>query len=86
MRRLKAHMRAFLIAAVGGPDQYQGRALGPAHAHLGITDEHFSRVVSHLVRTLSEFHVAVTVTEKITATLAPLRPQIVTAGHRQPRS
>jgi hemoglobin len=81
MRRLKAHMRAFIVAAVGGPDHYQGRSLGAAHSHLRISDEHFSRVVSHLVRALSEFHVAPDVVEEIAAKLAPLRPQIVRADH-----
>jgi hemoglobin len=85
MRRLKAHMRSFIVAAVGGPDQYQGRPLRAAHAHLGVTDEHFNLVVSHLVRALSEFHVPADVVEQITGKLAPLRADVVAADATRDR-
>ncbi len=36
MRRQKTHMRAFLAAALGGPDIYRGRDMVAAHANLRI--------------------------------------------------
>ena len=36
MRRQKAHMRAFMAAALGGPQIYGGRDMAAAHAGLGI--------------------------------------------------
>jgi hemoglobin len=52
MRRQKAHMRAFLGIALGGPEIYRGRDMTAAHAHLTITDDTFDRVVDHVVATL----------------------------------
>lgn len=54
--RLEHHQRRFLALALGGPDAYQGRDLGSAHAHIarkhGLTDLHFDAVLSHLGATL----------------------------------
>src|SRR3954447_16347533 len=57
MRRQKAHMRAFLAVALGGPEVYGGRDMHAAHAGLGVTHEAFDRVVGHLVATLIELGV-----------------------------
>jgi hemoglobin len=80
MRRLKMHQRQFLTAALGGPEQYEGRGLREAHARLGISDEHFTKVVTHLVHALSELDVDGDTIESIGGKLAPLRAQIVNAG------
>jgi hemoglobin len=77
VRRLKMHQRQFLTAALGGPESYEGRGLRQAHARLGITDEHFNKVVTHLVHALGEFDVPSDVIEAIGRKLAPLRAQIV---------
>jgi hemoglobin len=79
MRRQKRHLRAFLAAAVGGPDVYTGRDMDEAHAGLGITDEAFDRVVGHLVATLTGLGVAPATIAAIGDTLAPLRAGIVAA-------
>jgi hemoglobin len=78
LRRLKMHQRQFLTAALGGPEPYEGRGLRDAHARLGISDEHFTRVVTHLVHALGEFHVDPDTIQAIGRKLAPLRSQIVT--------
>jgi len=52
IERLKAHQRAFLTAALGGPDLFTGRTMEAAHAGLGITIEAFDRVLEHLAYTL----------------------------------
>ena len=79
LRRQKAHLRAFLATAVGGPEVYAGRPMGPAHAGLGITDDAFDRVVGHLVTTLSGLGVAPETIGAIGGRLAPLRADIVGA-------
>ena len=77
MRRQKAHMRAFIAAALGGPQLYAGRDMGAAHAGLGITDRAFDHVVAHLVATLTELGVAPATIAAIGDALAPLRAQVV---------
>jgi hemoglobin len=77
MRAQKAHMRAFLASALGGPDVYRGRDMHAAHAHLRVTDEAFDRVVDHLVWTLDALGLPDDVIEAIGAKLAPLRADIV---------
>ena len=58
LRRQKAHLRAFLATAVGGPERYEGRDMASAHARLAVTDEAFDHVVGHLVTTLTGLGVA----------------------------
>jgi hemoglobin len=77
MRRLKAHMRAFLASAIGGAEIYAGRDMRSAHAHLNVTHEAFDRVVDQLVATLDGLGVPERHVEAIGATLAPLRAQVV---------
>src|SRR4051794_9411910 len=77
MRRQKAHMRAFLAVALGGPEIYRGRDLGAAHAGLGVTEEAFNRVVGHLVATLVQLEVPSELIDAVGAKLVPLRPLVV---------
>jgi hemoglobin len=79
MRRQKQHLRAFLAAAIGGPERYAGRAMDKAHAGREITGEAFDRVVGHLVTTLAGLGVAPATIGAIGDKLAPLRASIVAA-------
>ena len=79
MRKQKAHMRAFVAVALGGPELYRGRDMGAAHAGMHITDDAFDRVVGHLVDTLVGLDVDGDTIDTIGAALAPLRDAIVTA-------
>jgi hemoglobin len=79
LRRLKAHQRAFIAAAVGGPEIFAGREMAHAHAGLGIGDGDFDAVVGHLVGTLTALGVPENTIGQIGETLAPLRGAIVTA-------
>jgi hemoglobin len=79
MRRQKSHLRAFLAAAIGGPQRYFGRDMGAAHAGLSITDDAFDRVVGHRVTTLTGLGVAPATIRVIGGALAPLRSRIVGA-------
>ncbi|MGH8885032.1 MAG: group I truncated hemoglobin [Egibacteraceae bacterium] len=75
--RLKAHQRAFVAAALGGPEVYNGRGMAEAHAGHGITDAAFYQVVAHLAATLAELGVDPDTIGQIALTLAPHRPAIV---------
>lgn len=77
MRRQKTHMRAFIAAALGGPDIYRGRDMASAHAHLQVSGDTFDRVAGHLVATLQGLGLTAGHVEAIVARVAPLRAQIV---------
>lgn len=77
-RRLASHMRAFLTAALGGPQLYQGRDMGAAHADLGITSDEWDATVGHVVGTLESLAVPAVLIGEIGARLTPLKDVIVT--------
>jgi hemoglobin len=79
MQRLKAHQRAFIAAAIGGSEIYEGRDMAAAHAGLAISDADFGAVVAHLVDTLTGLGVPEETIGQIGGALAPLRSDIVTA-------
>jgi hemoglobin len=78
LHHLKSHQRAFIAAAVGGPEIYAGRDMAAAHAGLAISDADFDAVVGHLVDTLTGLGVPAGTIGQIGAALAPLRSDIVT--------
>jgi len=78
VRRLAGHMRAFLAAALDGPQSYQGRDLGAAHADLGITGAEWDATVGHVVATLESLGVPPDMIGEVGARLIPLRDTIVT--------
>ena len=78
LHRLKAHQRAFIAAAIGGPDIFAGRDMASAHAGLGIGDAEFDAVVGHLTDTLTGLGVPEGTIGQISGALAPLRDDIVT--------
>lgn len=76
IRRLKAHQRSFIAAAIGGAELYRGRSMREAHAGLQVQLDHFDKVVAHLVDTLSSLGVPEEVIRQIGAKLTPLRDEI----------
>lgn len=79
VERLKGHQRLFVGQALGATKPYPGRALGVAHAGLGITAAAFGKVVGHLAASLAEAGVDDATIGQIAAALAPLEAEIVTA-------
>lgn len=79
VREIKRHQRSFLTAALGGAELYEGRDMATAHQHLGVTGEHFDKVVVHLAATLGELGVPDDTVDAIGGKLAPLKPEIVSA-------
>lgn len=80
MTRLRRHQRAFIAAAIGGSELYEGRSMAAAHAGLAITDADFDAVVGHLVETLTGLGVPAETIGQIGAALAPLRGDIVSGN------
>lgn len=78
MRRLRGHQAAFLAMALGGPNEYRGRAMAEAHRGLNIADEDFDRVAGHLVATLEQLGVPGEMVSTIVGKVAPLREHVVT--------
>lgn len=46
--------KAFLTMVFGGPNSYSGKDMRTGHAHLALTEEHFTAVVENLAATLAE--------------------------------
>lgn len=75
--RVKAHQYAFINNAAGGPDYYAGRSLRRAHSGLGITDEHFDRLLDHLVGSLEGRGISQQEIDVIAGKLACFRDEVV---------
>jgi hemoglobin len=80
LEQLRRHQRAFVTMALRGPGKYAGRSMREAHARRGISDADFDRVAGHLVDTLAGLGVPAPLIERIVATVAPLRTDIVSAA------
>jgi hemoglobin len=78
LTRLRAHMVALLSQVLGGPREYHGRDLADAHAGLGITDAHYSRVGDYLVAALLVEHAPEDIVAAVQGVLVEQRPAIVT--------
>jgi hemoglobin len=77
MPRLKAHQRAFVMQALGGPALYSGRDMKAAHEGLGITGEQFERTVGYLLDSLRQVGVADDVIDRASADFESLRALVV---------
>ena len=77
--RLRAHQRAFLTAALGGPAIFAGKNPGDAHSGMAITDDAFTTVVEHLVVTLRDLDTAEPLIAQVRERLEALRGSIVSA-------
>jgi hemoglobin len=75
---IKRHQVLLLTTILGGPQPYDGRDLGRAHAGLGITGPDFDRTVGHLVDVLTELGVTGEAYDKLTAAVLGARGAVVT--------
>jgi hemoglobin len=76
--RHRAYVVTILGEALGGPERYRGPAVTSAHRGLGIGNTHFDRAAAHLAATLAELGVPRHLADHIVATVAGLRPAVVT--------
>jgi hemoglobin len=81
---LQQHVRAFMTALMGGPDEYSGRSIAAAHVSLGISDTDFDAFLAHMVDTLIDLDAPDETICRIGALVAPLRSQVVSSrpGHQ----
>ena len=77
LRRQRGHLKVFLAAALGGPNAYQGRELGEAHAHLGITDHHVDLVGGHLAAVLAGLGVSPALIDEIASAVDGMRDALL---------
>ncbi len=57
MEAQHAKQKSFLTMAFGGPNEYTGKDMRNAHAHMNLNEDHFNAVAGHLVSTLEELSV-----------------------------
>lgn len=79
-RKLKQHQATLVAQLLGGPQRYDGRTLGEAHAHLGVTQDDFDRVVGHFASVLRELGVDEPAVSRAGAALCSYQPEIVQDG------
>jgi hemoglobin len=62
---------------IDGPCDYSGFPMEEAHANRHVTEAHFNAVVEHLTDSMEELDISVTDQNRLIASLAPLRGQII---------
>jgi hemoglobin len=77
MDRLRMHQKAFLTSALGGPDDYHGRDLGEAHAHLDITGRHIDLLLDHLGASLAGLGVSPPLIDEVLTQIGTLRSKVL---------
>jgi hemoglobin len=75
--RLRRHQAAFLVAALGGPNEYRGRGMRQAHAGLNITAAQFGAVAGHLSDALAACGVPASTIATVIGHVAQLQGDIV---------
>jgi hemoglobin len=79
LARIRSHMTDFLVAALDGPDHYEGHDLATAHGPLGVTDDAFDATAAHLLDTLEDRAVRPELLDAVLDRIAPLRASVVTS-------
>jgi hemoglobin len=77
LRRQRAHQKAFLAMALGGPRSYGGRGMAEAHRHLRIGDHHVDLVAGHLAAVLSGLGVSPALVDEVVAAVDGLRDTVL---------
>jgi hemoglobin len=77
MDRQRAHQKAFLTMALGGPAGYQGRGLEEAHATLTLDDHHVDLVAGHLAAVLLGLGVSPELVDEVIAAVDGLRAPVL---------
>lgn len=75
--RLRAHQRAFLAAALGGPELFTGRDLASAHAGMAITNDAFDAIIEHLAVTLGDLGASADIVAEVRVKLEAMRGSVV---------
>ncbi len=77
---LKYHVTALVCQTTGGPCQYQGRGMKESHAHLGITEREWDRMVVLFKQVLAKHKVPLKETQELLEIVGTTKAEIVVAG------
>lgn len=80
MEQQAAKQKAFLTFAFGGPNNYTGKDMRKAHAHLvdrGLNDSHVDAVLENLAASLQELGVAQPLIDQVIATAESTRNDVL---------
>lgn len=80
MARQRAHQKAFLTVAFGGPNAYLGRDLRSGHQRLidqGMNDSHYDAVVEDLAAALDELGVSAAQIKEVAAIAEVVRNDVL---------
>jgi hemoglobin len=78
--RLKRHQVLLVTQVLGGPANYDGRALDEAHEHLDVDHDDFAAVASHLTAAMNAAGVPEDIVIRAIAAVSATEPDIVKAG------
>lgn len=76
--RLKARIADLICQLAGGPCQYRGRPMGPAHRGLHLTRAKFNAVAEDLQTAMERVGIPYRTQNRLMALLAPMQRDIVT--------
>jgi len=74
---LNQHLNEKLCQVSDGPCNYQGKAMGPAHAHLPIGQGQFNALVEDLMWAMDQQKISRTTQNRLIKRLAPMQGEIV---------
>ncbi len=77
MKRRRRLLIEFVSQAFGGPIEYTGRDMKTAHDGTGITEGHWSALVSHLDAVLDEMNLSQDVKDDVFKVLSSVKSDIV---------
>jgi hemoglobin len=74
---LKFHVTTLVCQTTGGPCQYTGRAMKPAHAHLNISEKEWQAMLADFRRALNNHRVPAKEQEELVAIVESTKKDIV---------
>lgn len=80
------HRAAYMVAILGGPEQYSGVSMRQAHQHLGLSHAHMNMFLELLEATLTDAGVSPLDIAHVRKEVDRLRPAIVAAVPRRRRA
>ena len=75
--KLAMHVATFFSAGTGGPQQYEGRDMTTAHAHMNMSNADFDSAVADVLKALDKNGVGDAEKAEVAAILESLRPAVM---------
>ena len=77
MKRQHNKQKAFIAAALGGPQPWTGKDMRKAHASLDLEEAHFNAIAEHLQKTLEELKVKKELIEQVMAVVGSTKDAVL---------